>query len=271
MAEKREASSPLQDDSKRSCFDDNSLSEASDFLSSTVIDSDAGRSVKEQVKLALSDPEVLELLSKAIAAQVSHQLRNEITSLKKALEQKDRDISRLQDKVDELEQYGRRTSIRISNIPELPGEDTDSIAKKIGHEIGVPLDDVTIERSHRVGRREVGSGRPASRPILVKLSSYRQKHALMGAKKKLAEVDLSKTFPNLPWALPPNRRQGSTPRVYLNEDLTKVRAEVAAAARQSKREGKISDTWTRDGIIFLKKDDRISKITTKRELEISVA
>ena len=41
--------------------------------------------MKEQLKAALCDPDVLELISKAVAAQVSDQLRKELADLKEKL------------------------------------------------------------------------------------------------------------------------------------------------------------------------------------------
>ena len=53
--------------------------------------------------------------------------------------------------------------------------------------------------------------------------------------------------------------------VFINEDLTKTRATIAWEARTLKRERKISDTWTRDGVIFVKKvETGIQSFTTQR-------
>ncbi|KAL8587514.1 hypothetical protein ACOMHN_000920 [Nucella lapillus] len=41
-------------------------------------------------------------------------------------------------------------------------------------------------------------------------------------------------------------REARVPRVYVNDDLTKTRAEMATTARASKKRGKVADTWTRD-------------------------
>ena len=58
-----------------------------EFPSNTVLDnpppdmtsgSNRGRSIKDNLKAALCDPDVLELVFRAVAAQVSSQLRNEI-------------------------------------------------------------------------------------------------------------------------------------------------------------------------------------------------
>ena len=50
-------------------------------------------------------------------------------------------------------------------------------------------------------------------------------------------------------------------RVYINEDLTKTRAEVAAKARQLKRDGKVDDTWIRDDFIVVKKKKKVTLST----------
>ena len=142
---KRTAESPLSDDGyeKRQCgsAEDNSfLATDSDltiidpeFLSSTVLDnpapemasgSDIGRSIKDDLKEALCDPDVLELISKAVAAQVSSQLRKEVA-------EKDREILFLKDQIDSLEQYRRRNCLRISPVPEISSESTHDIVKTV--------------------------------------------------------------------------------------------------------------------------------------------
>ena len=43
--------------------------------------------------------------------------------------------------------------------------------------------------------------------------------------------------------------------VFINEDLTQRRMHWARRARTLRKEGKIQDTWTRDGVIFIKHMD----------------
>ena len=96
---KRTADSPLSDQEEKrhrtvgdSIVDDSDVTvNSSSFLSSTVLDDlphtmSAGESTtKEHLKAALCDPDVLELTSKAVAAQVSDQLRKELADLKEKL------------------------------------------------------------------------------------------------------------------------------------------------------------------------------------------
>ena len=53
-----------------------------------------------------------------------------------------------------------------------------------------------------------------------------------------------------------------------NTSSSRIRAHVAAKARQLKRDQRISDTWTRDGFIFVKKNNSSYKIATMRELAV---
>ena len=104
----------------------------------------------------------------------------------------------------------------------------------------------------------------------------------MAAKKKLFRIDARKLFPGAEWsALPPpsgasassssTPPSSSTPRIYVNDVLAKTRAQLAAMARDSKRRKNIEDTWVRNGVIIIKKNDPVYKITTKREFDTLIA
>ena len=252
---KRTAESPLSDDGyeKRQCgsAEDNSfLATDSDltvnelyfidpeFLSSTVLDNqapemaseiDLGRSIKDDLilKAALCDQDVLELISKqyskAVAAQVSSQLRKEIllAGLRDKVEEKDREILFLKDQIDSLEQYRRRNCLRISPVPEIPSESTDDIVKTVAKTIGVTLPDNAIDRSHRVGKVTAG-GVNRDWPILVKFTSYKYKEAMMKARRGLNKIDATKIFPDSQWPDIPARSTACIHRLYINEDLTRA-------------------------------------------------
>ncbi|KAL8588606.1 hypothetical protein ACOMHN_034060 [Nucella lapillus] len=47
------------------------------------------------------------------------------------------------------------------------------------------------------------------------------------------------------------------PRIYINDDMTQIRAEIAAAARASKNKGKVTDTLVWDGVVFVKTGDTV--------------
>ena len=215
---KRTAESPLSDDGyeKRQCdsaehnsvlaTDSNLTIIDPEFQSSTVLDnpapemasgSDRGRSIKEDLKAAICDLDVLKLVSKAVAAQVSSQLRKEIAGLWDKVAEKDREILFLKDQIDSLEQYSRRNCLCISPVPEVSTESTDDIVKTVAKTVGVTLPDDAIDRSNRVGKVAAG-GLNRDRPILVKFTSYKYK-AMMKARRGLNKMDATKIFPDSQW------------------------------------------------------------------------
>ena len=195
---------------------------------------------------ALKDPEVVNLLIDTLRTEIKNTVQSEIAELKTIITNKDTQIreleSKLKDSTEELEIYGRRNGVRIHGIPEVSGENTDEIVLGIASDIGAEIPDFALGRSHRVGPKV--DQRP--RPIIAKFIGHNYKVRLMRNKGKL---------------------RGSTPQIFINEDLTKTRADIAKRARKLKKDGKISDTWTRDGLIFVKyKDGKIDKVVKEREL-----
>ena len=135
--------------------------------------------------------------------------------------------------IEELQQYGRRNAVRITNgWPETDDENTDELVLKITNKfMGLDIKPDQISRSHRVGRYNPQGQTP--RAILVKFTSYRIRESVYKARKKL-------------------RRHKDAREIYINEDLTKMRAQLSAKARRLKADKWILDAWTYDGRIFVK-------------------
>lgn len=296
---KRVASSPpgVQDD-KKLCLSDSMESDdfsdqtilhslAGDFLSSTLAETprsskttyasatalkssstkasflspEIRNALHDELKALLCDPYILDMQSKALAAE----LRTEINSLKRQLQERDEVIIKLNDRVDELEQYGRQNSVRITGIPESSNEDTDKLVMALVSAVGAEIK-LGIDRSHRVGVKKDG----VPRPVIAKFIAYGDKRALITSRTKLAKIGGDKIFPNLAWPLPPVGWSGPKPfshRVFINDDLTKTRAEAVGRARALKTSGKIKDVWDLNGKIFIKtKDDKVHIITKRADL-----
>jgi hypothetical protein len=206
VTEKRPAVSPLVDErteDKRfrasDPFDPDPTIITGDLLSSTMADDNESPTTKlcmvAALKEALSDPDVVS----AIVGAVTDQLKREIVDLRKQLVQRDLRIQALEDKVDEQEQYQRRNNVRISEIPEAVGEDTDVLVVKLAETLGVTLDEDDIDRSHRVGRPPDGDNDGRPRALLVKFVSYKSKRALITSRKGLKSLKGGAIFPSLKW------------------------------------------------------------------------
>lgn len=131
--------------------------------------------------------------------------------------------------IDELEQYGRRNALRITNEwPEREDESTDNLVLKLANDLlGVELQESDISRSHRVGPSQARK----PRSVLVKFTSYRARERVYRARMKL---------------------KTSREKIFINEDLTKKRGQLAYNARQLKKDQQIQDTWTYDCRVFVK-------------------
>jgi hypothetical protein len=132
-------------------------------------------------------------------------------------------------KIDDLEQYGRRTCLRVFGIPEKSGESTDNIVIKLCKErldVDLKIDD--IHRSHRVGRlqqpgQQESKGKDRHRPIIIRFDGYRTRQRVFAAKKALKGTGIT-----------------------IREDLTRHRLALFNAAAD--RYG-IRNVWTIDGRI----------------------
>ena len=230
-------------------------------------------SIKDSLREALRDPEIHQML----ASVFQQSLKEEISSLRQTIREKDDIINDLTNRLDALEQYTRRNSVRITGIPETSGqekEDTDTVVMKVGEALGLEIKPEMIDRSHRIGK----PGMQPCRPIIVKFASYRYKSVLMRARRGLKNKSASSlgfsgsghtaaSTPSSAAAAAATPVPRAADRVFVNDDLTRARAQLAAQARKLKREGGIQDTWVFDGDIFVKKGDAVTKVTTNSQLE----
>ncbi|XP_039287362.1 uncharacterized protein LOC120352020 [Nilaparvata lugens] len=133
-------------------------------------------------------------------------------------------------KIDDLEQYGRRTCLRFFGIPETKGESTDQIVLRVCKEkVNVELKIDDIPRSHRVGPiqqpgQDTGraAGKERHRPIIVRFDGYRTRQRVFAAKRMLKNTGIT-----------------------VREDLKHRLAILNAAANKYG----IRNTWTVDGRI----------------------
>ena len=151
-------------------------------------------------------------------------LETENTQLKQDLKDAKSDFD---DRLNDLEQYDRRNSLRISTPwVESREENTDAMVHEIAWNCGVSLPPWAIDRSHRVGKPK--QNKP--RDILVKFTGYRPREAVFNARANLGRS-----------------------KIYINEDLTAKNSELFYQARCLKKQGKIDSAETRDGRLFVNK------------------
>ncbi|KAJ4430577.1 hypothetical protein ANN_19165 [Periplaneta americana] len=163
-----------------------------------------------------------------------------ISDLKSTLETRDKKIEALENKIDDLEQYQRRQCLRIFGVAEEATEETEKIVMEVAQRIGVDVQPHDIDRSHRVGRRDISNNRP--RPIIAKFVSYRKRSEMFSNKKRL---------------------KGSG--VTLRDDLTAMRHNIL---KEAITKFGLNNVWTLDGTIIVNIDGTKRRVTRSCDLNM---
>lgn len=199
-----------------------------------------------KASLEFSDTEmkkVKDSLDKAISANTALQKKldkahNEIRkSAEKLIDQK-YETDRLEDALDNLEQYTRKNSIEIHGIPDNLYSNAEEAVRKVAEAINVSIEPSDIEICHKLKRDK---GIP---PIIVKFTSHKTKSKLYRERTKLKRVKVSDIFPS--YSLTPEAR------IFIHENLTPYRKSVVAEASKRRRNGTLHNLWTLDGKIYVK-------------------
>ena len=209
-----------------------------------------------QVKTALKDESVITHIADRIATAVANTIIQRLDKLEAVLDEKNKKICHLEqtmveleDKVDKLEKYSRRTSIRISGINENPGgENIETIMKTIlvNMDVQDKINMQNIDRVHRIGQIKTTNTSNRPRQIIVKFKDYSSKDTVMKNRKL---------------------HRATRPDVYISEDLTQMRSRLLYVARTIKRERNIQDCWSYDGRITIKDlNGKIRSINTESDL-----
>lgn len=126
----------------------------------------------------------------------------EIETLKKSNAELQQRVDDLEYGLDNLEQYGRGTSLRFHNVPK-PGTDeadanTESAVINICAKMGVTITSDDIDRSHPIGR----PNRNNKIQIICKFKTWKAKNKVVSAKKEL---------------------KNNSDKIFITEDLTRYR------------------------------------------------
>ena len=176
-------------------------------------------------------------------------LHAEVKSLRAELADRDAtivnlrgEIRRLREDHDALEQYGRRNNLRVSGIPE-PNlqqgetEDTTSAVVQLANEVlklDPPLQNSDIEVSHRLKKfRHARSEEPRS--IIVRFRSKSERFRVISNHRELKSYNA--TINN---------------KVFINEDLTAMRAKLFSTVSALHRKKHFQQVWTYNGTIRVK-------------------
>lgn len=170
---------------------------------SSISDSDIDRIAKAVRSLLLDDINAI--------------VQNQIAPLTARVKSLETDNENLRHQIDDLEQYGRRPLVRFSGFPENERENTTDIVLQATAACGINLGPEDVERSHRVGK--FGSNQSKPRQIIMRLRSVDTKFLLLKSAKNF-------------------RKNENYKHISVNEDLTKLRSQLAYFARQTVKNGR---------------------------------
>ena len=206
----------------------------------------------EQIQMNVLNPlmesnnklkEIIESQNSTIAEQqarmadLSHLLEEKnksILNFEHRVQNLELEVESLKMASNDLEQYSRRNSIRISNfkvINKLPESELKTqVISFFNNSMLKNLTQLTvsdIDRCHPVGKPNSDE----VQQILVKFTNYESKRLVISAKKSL---------------------RNNPDRIYINEDLTRQNYAILRALRSLQKSGRIYSSWSVNGKTFAK-------------------
>ncbi|XP_022833704.1 uncharacterized protein LOC111361542 [Spodoptera litura] len=176
-------------------------------------------------------------------------------------------IADLKLQLNERDQDLLLNDVIVSGIPESKAENPAHLIKTVSLKLGIALDDrdiVNVERLGMVRRNFVTSAsqgditeRPRPRVIAVRLSRRAVREQLIRAarvRRGLTTADL-----DLP---------GQPRGVYVNESLTRSNARLFRTTREAAQRQKFKYVWTKEGRIYVRKEDGVSALRVRSEADI---
>lgn len=161
------------------------------------------------------------------------------------------EVKELKLAVIELKQYSRRTNLEISNLPETDNENIKEVLARIDD-----LSSTDILENLIVAHRVPSFNKEKPKPLIIQVKTKLIRDELLKKLKnrKLQASEINSRFPEMP--------------VFVNEHLTPELKQLFYHARKYKKDKEFQFCWSRDGKIFLRKDEasRIIRINSIDDL-----
>ena len=164
-----------------------------------------------------------------------------------------------EEKLDNLEQYGRRQNLEIIGIPQRDDEDTNSIVIEVAKMMGVKVLPEQISTSHRMPvNPKKNSDQIANPPIIARFTNHDVKNQIYANRKLARSIDLR------------NFSISGTKNIYVNENLTVMRKRLFWQTKQKAKEKGFKFFWTMNGNIFVRKSDDTNIIAIKCDQDLKL-
>lgn len=223
-----------------------------------------GQSVNlsEVIKHTIASPDFVEcigpLIANVVKASVDSALSNYVSNLEAKIEKQEQTISDLMVQnselkesnkqmngrvnsieidLEELQQYGRRNSLRFHNVPLKKTELGSTDDKIVGLcksllDVDITVDD--IDRSHIIG----SINKYGNAQLICRFRNWKIKNSIFQKKRKL---------------------KNNPDKTVITEDLTQYRQYLMKKLNDARKRHEIDSFWTMDGRIFAKKTPEATK------------
>lgn len=169
----------------------------------------------------------------------------------------------MQKQLDDNAQYSRLYNIEVQGVPRKEGENVYKILESIGREIQCPLDDLQIEYAHRVPTRN-----PQNKDgnIVARFFSRRVKENVLAcAIRAKHERRQTATGDRVVRGI---KVDGLSDSIFINEHLSQKNKELLKAARDTCKKANFKFSWSRNGTIFVRKNEKSAVIAIRSENDI---
>ncbi|XP_046666466.1 uncharacterized protein LOC124358216 [Homalodisca vitripennis] len=176
--------------------------------------------------------------------------KRELSEVKKRLVRSEDDVKSLTERLNDLDQYGRRVNLEIQGVPvrgeKLEDEKTEDVVRDLAGEINVPYVPEQIHKLHRLQRRN--DDRPPAIMIQFMTSTARDTWLLAGKKARLSD-------------------KSSGQKIYFNENLTYFFKGLLKEAKSRARIHNHRFVWFKNGKIMVKKNEEDRNIIVIKTLD----
>jgi len=158
---------------------------------------------------------------------------------------------KMENYINELEQYSRRCCLEFKGIAYEKNENTDQLIVQVANKIGVTLHPSDISISHRMAPSTPTQPNPN---IIVKFLSRKVRDNIFSKRIKLKVANAS--------------LQPGHSKVFINESLTKKNRERFKNCSDFKKKAGYKYIWTKNGLTYLRKDDASQTIIVQNNKDL---
>jgi hypothetical protein len=202
--------------------------------------SEVGRgNLAAELIIAMSDPNVMDMLSTAFAMKITQDLNLKIESVEKKVTEIEKRGDSFDERIDLFEQKELESNVVMSGVPSTK-TNKEEIRKLLNENLQCNVETTDIKYTLKLGKKEEEKS-----SVRIVFNNKAKKEQVMKSKKKLKGQDM-----------------------WLCDDLTDYRRHLAFHSCKAVKEGRATQTWVTDGKVFLKKtpSEKPQKITKLEDI-----